>query len=104
LGQDFNCVPLLDISDLLLALWVGESLSDWVILNFLGLYMRIGHLAVWFWHVLEILLLFLVVIDLSAPCIIAIDHARGPVCLCKGRLLLVLSVTTHHRHFKFLIV
>lgn len=81
LGQDFDGVPLLDVSDLLLALWVGESLSDWVVLDFLGLHVRISYLAVRFRHLLEILLLFLVVIDLSAPCIIAINHACGPVGL-----------------------
>ena len=104
LGQDFDGVPLLDVSDLLLALWVSESLSDWVVLDFLGLHVRIGHLAVRLRHLLEILLLLLVVIDFSAPCIIAISHACGPVCLSKGGLLQLLSVTTHHRHFKFLIV
>ncbi len=93
-SQDFGHVSLFDFSHLALTLRVAESLSDGVVLNFLGLYVSVGHLAVRFRHSLEVALLFLVLFDLVAPVTITVLKSELLVCLLKS--------VTFCRHFSLL--
>ena len=81
LGQDIYHVLLLNVSNLLLATWVRECLSDWVILHFLLLHELVRHFPVRFSLALEVLFLLCILVDFASPSIVAIVQAHGLVGL-----------------------
>lgn len=74
MSEDVNHVLLLNLSDLLLAVRVGEGLRDRVVLDLLSLDVRVGDLAVGLCHALEVLLLLSVSVHIALPLIVAVVH------------------------------
>ena len=67
---------MLELANLLLARPICKSLSDWVVLDFLGLNSLRADLIVRFLHILQALLRFMIALHVLAPSIIIVSDTH----------------------------